>query len=90
MITAGQVLIQRRLNGVDIAIRISQMGIININSLFKMKQTILIGQIIDTYIYIYIYICIYSKNSRGPYVVPWGIPHLTVQHSEREPLTRHF
>ena len=87
-INVEQVFIQGRLNGVDIAIRISQMGIININSLFKMKQTILIGQIIDTYIYIYI--CIYSKNSRGPYVVPWGIPHLTVQHSEREPLTRHF
>ena len=84
MITAGQVLIQRRLNGVDIAIRISQMGIININSLFKMKQTILIGQIID------IYIDIYSKNSRGAYVVPWGIPHMRMQHSEREPLTRHF
>ena len=84
MINVEQVLIQRRLNGVDIAIQISQMGIININSLFKMKQTILIGQIID------IYIDIYSKNSRGPYVVPWGIPHLTVQHSEREPLTRHF
>ena len=84
MINVEQVLIQRRLNGVDIAIRISQMGIININSLFKMKQTILIGQIID------IYIDIYSKNSRGAYVVPWGIPHLTVQHSEREPLTRHF
>ena len=89
MINVEQVLIQRRLNGVDIAIRISQMGIININSLFKMKQTILIGQIIDIYIYIYIYIYI-SKNSRGPNVVPWGIPHLTVQHSEREPLTRHF
>ena len=52
MINVEQVLIQRRLNGVDIAIRISQMGIININSLFKMKQTILIGQIIDIYIYI--------------------------------------
>ena len=69
MINVEQVLIQRRLNGVDIANRISQMGIININSLFKMKQTILIGQIID------IYIDIYSKNSRGTYVVPWGIPH---------------
>ena len=55
MINVEQVLIQRRLNGVDIAIRISQMGIININSLFKMKQTILIGQIIDIYtVYIYI------------------------------------
>ena len=86
MINVEQVLIQRRLNGVDIANRISQMGIININSSFKMKQTIFIGQIIDIYIDIYIY----SKNSRGPYVVPWGIPHLTVQHSEREPLTRHF
>ena len=52
MINVEQVLIQRRLNGVDIAIQISQMGIININSLFKMKQTILIGQIIDIYIYI--------------------------------------
>ena len=69
MINVEQVFIQRRLNGVDIAIQISQMGIININSLFKMKQTILIGQIID------IYIDIYSKNSRGTYVVPWGIPH---------------
>ena len=51
-INVEQVFIQGRLNGVDIAIRISQMGIININSLFKMKQTILIGQIIDIYIYI--------------------------------------
>ena len=33
---------------------------------------------------------IYSKHSRGPNIVPWGIPHLTVQHSEREPLTTHF
>ena len=47
VINVEQVFIQGRLNGVDIAIRISQMGIININSLFKMKQTILIGQIID-------------------------------------------
>ena len=45
VINVEQVFIQGRLNGVDIAIRISQMGIININSLFKMKQTI--GQIID-------------------------------------------
>ena len=54
MINVEQVLIQRRLNGVDIANRISQMGIININSSFKMKQTIFIGQIIDIYIDIYI------------------------------------
>ena len=47
VINVEQVFIQGRLNGVDIAIRISQMGIININSLFKMKQTILLGQIID-------------------------------------------
>ena len=45
VINVEQVFIQGRLNGVDIAIRISQMGIININSLFKMKQTI--EQIID-------------------------------------------
>ena len=45
VINVEQVFIQGRLNGVDIAIRISQMGIININSLFKMKQTI--RQIID-------------------------------------------
>ena len=45
VINVEQVFIQGRLNGVDIAIRISQMGSININSLFKMKQTI--GQIID-------------------------------------------
>ena len=45
VINVEQVFIQGRLNGVDIAIRISQMGIININSLFKMKQTI--KQIID-------------------------------------------
>ena len=45
VINVEQVFIQGRLNGVDIAIRISQMGIINVNSLFKMKQTI--GQIID-------------------------------------------
>ena len=44
-INVEQVFIQGRLNGVDIAIRISQMGIININSLLKMKQTM--GQIID-------------------------------------------
>ena len=54
MINVEQVFIQRRLNGVDIAIQISQMGIININSSFKMKQTIFIGQIIDIYIDIYI------------------------------------
>ena len=47
VINVEQVFIQGRLNGVDIAIRISQMGIININSLFKMKQTILIAQIIE-------------------------------------------
>ena len=47
VINVEQVFIQGRLNGVDIAIRISQMGIININSLFKMKQTILLGQMID-------------------------------------------
>ena len=47
VINVEQVFIQGRLNGVGIAIRISQMGIININSLFKMKQTILLGQIID-------------------------------------------
>ena len=40
-----QVFIQGRLNGVDIAIRISQMGIINIHSWFRVRQTI--GQIID-------------------------------------------
>ena len=40
VINVEQVFIQGRLNGVDIAIRISQMGIINVNSLFKMKQTI--------------------------------------------------
>ena len=45
VINVEQVFIQGRLNGVDIAIRISQMGIIDINSLFKMKQTI--GKIID-------------------------------------------
>ena len=45
VINVEQVFIQGRLNGVDIAIRISQMGIINVNSLFKMKQTI--EQIID-------------------------------------------
>ena len=45
VINVEQVFIQGRLNGVDIVIRISQMGIINVNSLFKMKQTI--GQIID-------------------------------------------
>ena len=45
VINVEQVFIQGRLNGVDIAIRISQMGIINVNSLFKMKQTI--GQITD-------------------------------------------
>ena len=45
VINVEQVFIQGRLNGVDIAIRISQMGIINVNSLFKMKQTI--GQIIN-------------------------------------------
>ena len=45
VINVEEVFIQGRLNGVDIAIRISQMGIININSLFKMKQTI--RQIID-------------------------------------------
>ena len=45
VINVEQVFIQGRLNGVDIAIQISQMGIINVNSLFKMKQTI--GQIID-------------------------------------------
>ena len=45
VINVEQVFIQGRLNGVDIAIRISQMGIINVNSLFKMKQTI--KQIID-------------------------------------------
>ena len=47
VINVEQVFIQGRLNGVGIVIRISQMGIININSLFKMKQTILLGQIID-------------------------------------------
>ena len=47
VINVEQVFIQGRLNGVDIAIRISQMGIININPLFKMKQTILIAQIIE-------------------------------------------
>ena len=45
VINVEQVFIQGRLNEVDIAIRISQMGIINVNSLFKMKQTI--EQIID-------------------------------------------
>ena len=45
VINVEQVFIQGRLNGVDIVIRISQMGIINVNSLFKMKQTI--GQIIN-------------------------------------------
>ena len=45
VINVEQVFIQGRLNEVDIAIRISQMGIINVNSLFKMKQTI--GQIIN-------------------------------------------
>ena len=40
VINVEQVFIQGRLNGVDIVIRISQMGIINVNSLFKMKQTI--------------------------------------------------
>ena len=33
---------------------------------------------------------IYGKNSNGPNIVPWGIPHLTVQHSEGEPLSTHF
>ena len=45
VINVEQVFIQGRLNEVDIAIRIIQIGIINVNSLFKMKQTI--GQIID-------------------------------------------
>ena len=45
VINVEQVFIQGRLNGVDIVIRISQMGIINVNSLFKMKQTI--GKIIN-------------------------------------------
>ena len=44
-INVEQVVIQGRLSGGDIAILISQMGIININSLFKMKQTMV--QIID-------------------------------------------
>ena len=44
-INVEQVFIQGRLNGVDIAIQISQMGIINIHSWFRMKQTI--GKIID-------------------------------------------
>ena len=44
-INVEQVVIQGRLSGADIAILISQMGIININSLFKMKQTMV--QIID-------------------------------------------
>ena len=45
VINVEQVFIQGRLNGVDITIQISQMGIINIQPLFKMKQTV--GQIID-------------------------------------------
>ena len=45
VINVEQVVIQGRLSGADIAILISQMGIININSLFKMKQTMV--QIID-------------------------------------------
>ena len=45
VINVEQVFIQGRLNGVDIVIRISEMGIINVNSLLKMKQTI--GQIIN-------------------------------------------
>ena len=45
VINVEQVFIQGRLNEVDIAIWIIQMGIINVNSLFKMKQTI--EQIID-------------------------------------------
>ena len=45
VINVEQVFIQGRLNGEDIAVRISQMGIINMHPLFKMKQTI--GQIID-------------------------------------------
>ena len=44
-INVEQVFIQEELNGVDITIQISQMGIINIQSLFKTKQPI--GQIID-------------------------------------------
>ena len=44
-INVEQVVIQGRLSGADIVILISQMGIININSLFKMKQTMV--QIID-------------------------------------------
>ena len=40
-----QVLIQGRLNGVDITIWISQMGIISIHSWHRVRQTI--GQIID-------------------------------------------
>ena len=40
VINVEEVVIQGRLNGVDIAIQISQMGIINMHSLFKMKQTV--------------------------------------------------
>ena len=40
----SKVLIQGRLNGVDITIRISQMGIICIHSWLRVRQTI--GQII--------------------------------------------
>ena len=37
VINVEQVFIQGRLNGEDIAVRISQMGIINMHPLFKMK-----------------------------------------------------
>ena len=70
--------IQGRLNGVDITIRISQIGIICIHSWLRVRHTQLGKSLI------------YSKNSRGPNIVPWRIPHLRVQHSEKEPLTMHF
>ena len=66
-INVEQVFIQGRLNGADIAIRISQIGIINIHSWFRVRQTT--GQIID----------IWQKQLR-PNIVAWGIPQLKGNH----------
>ena len=33
---------------------------------------------------------IYSRNSKGPRIVPWGIPHCKVRLSEINPFMMHF
>ena len=47
VIYAEQVFVQGRLNGVDVTIRVTQMGIISIHSWYRVRYTI--GQVIDIY-----------------------------------------